>query len=81
MRKRFQLNIELGDGWIKGLGILRNYSDFSEIAICFMCLKRSCVFSEYSVKQCLTGNGDTFESRSGGGSGRGEFLFGLPVSG
>ena len=34
-----------------------------------------------SVKQCLSGNGDTFQSRSGSGSRQGEFLFGLPVSG
>lgn len=34
-----------------------------------------------SVKLCLSGNGDTFQRRSGSGSGRGEFLFGLPVSG
>ncbi|KAB0348636.1 hypothetical protein FD754_013493 [Muntiacus muntjak] len=29
----------------------------------------------------LGSNGDTFQSRSGRGSGRGEFLFGLPISG
>ena len=34
-----------------------------------------------SIKQCLTGNGDTFQSRSGTGSGRGEFLFGLSLRG
>ena len=34
-----------------------------------------------SVAQCLSDNGDTFQSRSGSRSRQGEFLFGLPVSG
>lgn len=32
-------------------------------------------------KKCITGNGDTYQSRSGSGSGRGEFLLGLPING
>ncbi|KAB0369843.1 hypothetical protein FD755_018836, partial [Muntiacus reevesi] len=41
-------------------------------------------YSEYEQgegTQRSGGNGDTFQSRSGRGSGRGEFLFGLPISG
>lgn len=38
------------------------------------------MFSLNILKQCLTGNGDIYQSRSGSGSRRGKFLFVLPVS-
>lgn len=45
MRKRFKSNVELRDGWMKGLGILSNYTIFEEKSLYGLCAGGGAVFS------------------------------------